>query len=218
MYRSKIVEINKLNYNVLSLKLEKPVNYSFKEGQLAYLSLNEETRRPFSIASTNSDTFLEFIIKIYEERKGFTFSLLSLSKNSSIFISDPLGSISFKDSGVFIAGGTGIVPFLSILRELKNKKSLKENTLIFSNKTEKDIFLKEELNNLQENSLNLIHTLTRESLPNYMNKRIDLTFLKENIKDFNQYFYICGPIRLVGETQHFLRILGADPDKIIMET
>ncbi|MEK6800700.1 MAG: flavodoxin reductase, partial [Nanoarchaeota archaeon] len=81
-----------------------------------------------------------------------------------------------------------------------------------------DIFLKEELNNLQENSLNLIHTLTRESLPNYMNKRIDLTFLKENIKDFNQYFYICGPIRLVGETQHFLRILGADPDKIIMET
>ena len=50
----------------------------------------------------------------------------------------------YKGKGVFIAGGAGVTPFISIFRDLKKQNKIGNNILIFSNKTEADIILKDE--------------------------------------------------------------------------
>jgi hypothetical protein len=58
---------------------------------------------------------------------------------------------------------------------------------------------------------------TRESNIGYVGKRIDRHFLIENIVDFGQDFYVCGPEDMVKECIKYLIDLGADPKSLIFE-
>ncbi len=228
IYKVKILKINSLNANIKSFLVEKPLRYRFIPGQAVDFAIDlpewKDQIRPFSIASLNSEANLEFIIKIYRDIIGVTKKLDELKSGEKLLISDAFGEIKYKGPGIFIAGGTGITPFIAILRQLKKDSELKSNSLIFSNKTEKDIFLKSEIDEMSKEGLNVLYTLTRETnlskqqILMYENKRIDELFLKEKIKDFKQYFYVCGPIRFVGEISYILGKLGADPDKIVVES
>lgn len=221
-HKIKILSTEFVTHDVRRYKTEKPKNFKFIPGQATDLAINlpeyKDQKRPFTFTSLNEDSNLEFTIKSYKERNGVTKKLLDLKKGDEFIITDPFGTIEYKGAGVFIAGGAGITPFIAILRKLRKENNLIGNTLIFSNKTEKDIILKEELDKMAEHGLNLIYTLTREKNPKYKTERINEKFLKENIKDFTQNFYVCGPIRFVGEIQHALRKLGADADSIVLET
>ncbi|MDO8508133.1 MAG: FAD-binding oxidoreductase [Nanoarchaeota archaeon] len=218
----KILNTKQITDNVKSFLVEKPNNFNFIPGQAVDLSINlpdyKNEKRPFTFTSLNEYSNLEFTIKIYNERNGVTKKLGELQNGSELILSDPFGAIQYKGKGVFLAGGAGITPFIAILRQLKKDKALKGNTLIFSNKTEKDIILKEEFDQMKKEGLEVIYTLTRELNSKYENKRIDEDFLKQKINNFNQNFYICGPIRFVGELTSILIKLGANPDSVIVET
>ena len=84
--------------------------------------------------------------------------------------------------------------------------------------TQRDIIIKSEFDEMSMEGLKIIYTLTRESNFLYENKRIDRHFIKEKIKDFKQYFYICGPIRFVGEITSILEKLGVNQNLIVVET
>ncbi len=218
----KIISIEKLTHNVKRFFTEKPKGYKFITGQAAEIAINKKgwvnEKRPFTITSLNEDNFLEFTVKIYRERQGVTNKLDSLNVEDEFVVSEPFGTISFLGNGTFIAGGAGITPFLPIFKNLEKEGKLRGNKLIFSNKTEKDIIAKKDLERFEKNGLKLINILTREKKDRYLHGRADWQFLEKNIKDFTQHFYICGPIRFVGETQFYLRKLGANPDKLILET
>lgn len=87
--------------------------------------------------------------------------------------------------------------------------------LIFSNKTAKDIILKDEFEKILDK--NFINTLTDEKTEKYDNKEIDENYFKEKIKDFSQYFYICGPDAMIESIKEQLLNLGADKEKIVIE-
>ncbi len=53
-----------------------------------------------------------------------TNELLHLEINDELILHDVYGAISYKGEGVFIAGGAGVTPFISILRHLESKKKL----------------------------------------------------------------------------------------------
>ncbi len=217
---AKILKVEDVTHDVKRFTVSKPRGYKYVPGQATELSINKEEwkdkKRPFTFTSLNSDKNLEFTIKIYKERDGVTDEVGKLKKGDEFIISEPFGAIQYKGKGVFIAGGAGITPFIAILRQLQKENKLFGNTLIFSNKTEKDIILKNEFDNMKE--LKKIYTLTREKNVKYDNGRIDEEFLKKYVSDFGQHFYICGPIRMVGETQHFLTKLGADIESIAVES
>ena len=149
------------------------------------------------------------MIKIYENRNGITKKLNILKEGDEIKISEPFGTIKYYGKGIFIAGGAGITPFISMFRELSKNGNLGGNALIFSNKTREDITLKEELDSYK--NLKKIYLLDSEK------ERVNEDFLVKAIKNFNQYFYICGPIGMVGELTHVLIKLGANPEKIVIE-
>lgn len=216
----KILGIKQITHDTNSYKIEKPEKYKFIPGQATELSINlpryKTRKRPFTFASLNEEPYLEFIIKSYKERDGVTKKLLDVKEGDEFLIEEPFGAIQYKKSGIFIAGGAGITPFIAILRQLREEGKLKGNILIFSNKTEKDIILKKELESMKE--LKKIYTLTRESNKNYEHGRVNERFLKKYVKNFNQNFYVCGPVTMVGEITYILQKLGAKPDSIVVES
>ena len=218
----KILKKENVTHDVIRFRIEKPSGYRYMPGQACDLSINldgwRDKKRPFTFTSLNSDHELEFSIKSYKERKSVTNKLRDLKIGDSFIISEPWGAIHYEGNGVFLAGGAGVTPFIAILRQLRRDGKLKGNTLIFSNKTEKDIILRNEFEEMAGEGLEFIKVLTREDKKGFLHGRINKEFLMRNIKDFSQHFYVCGPVAFVGEIQHVLQGLGADSERIVLET
>ena len=210
---SKILKIGFVANDVKSFVIEKPEGYVFNSGQATNLSINtlrfRDEKRPFTFTSTNNDLVIEFIVKKYN---GLTKNLHELNPGDEVIIREPFGSINYFGPGIFIAGGTGITPFLSIFRSL-GEEIVKSNKLFFFNKTHKDIICEGELREMFNE--NVIFSLTDEKRKGYLNKKINKSFLKKEITDFSGYFYICGSPGFVESIRKNLIELGADKNKII---
>ncbi|MEJ2493010.1 MAG: FAD-binding oxidoreductase [Ignavibacteriaceae bacterium] len=215
----KILKTEKVTHDVKRFQVQKPEGYSFTPGQATEASINtpelKDEKRPFTITSLNDEAELEFTIKIYKERDSVTKALDELKAGDEIIIHDVWGAIHYKGPGVFIAGGAGVTPFIAIFRQLYKNNKIEGNRLIFSNKTEKDIILKDEFEKMLGS--NFYNTLTREKSDKYDNRRIDESFLKEQVKDFNQNFYVCGPDKFVQDIQTILSKLGTSPESVVFE-
>jgi ferredoxin-NADP reductase len=215
----KILKTEKVTHDVKRFQVQKPEGYSFTPGQATEASINtpelKNEKRPFTFTSLNDEAELEFTIKIYKERDSVTKALDELKAGDEIIIHDVWGAIHYKGPGVFIAGGAGVTPFIAIFRQLYKNNKIEGNRLIFSNKTEKDIILKDEFEKMLGS--NFYNTLTREKSDKYDNRRIDESFLKEQVKDFNQNFYVCGPDKFVQDIQTILSKLGASPESVVFE-
>ncbi len=210
---SKILKIGFVANDVKSFVIEKPEGYVFNSGQATNLSINtlrfRDEKRPFTFTSTNNDLVIEFIVKKYN---GLTKNLHELNPGDEVIIREPFGTINYFGPGIFIAGGTGITPFLSIFRSL-GEEIVKSNKLFFFNKTHKDIICEGELREMFNE--NVIFSLTDEKRKGYLNKKINKSFLKKEITDFSGYFYICGSPGFVESIRKSLIELGADKNKII---
>jgi len=215
----KILEIEKVTHNVKRFVIEKPDNYTFNPGQATSVTINsdqwKDDKHPFTFTSLNEDEHLEFTIKIYPVHNGLTKDLDQLKKSDELIIEEPWGAIQYKGPGYFIAGGAGVTPFIAILRDLHKKNKLKGNTLLFSNKTEKDIILKDEFEKMLGDDF--INVITDEKTDKYINQFIDRDFLEKHIDDFSKKFYVCGPPEMIEDLKKSLKDLGADPDALVFE-
>jgi len=117
----KILKTEMVTHNVKRFTLEKPKNYSFISGQATDVSINkpglENELRPFTFTCLNTDPYLEFTIKIYKGHNGVTEKLLDVNSGDELILHDVFGAINYQGPGLFIAGGAGITPFISILRQ-----------------------------------------------------------------------------------------------------
>jgi ferredoxin-NADP reductase len=215
----KVLKIENVTYNVRRFTVSRPANYSFVPGQATDVSINKESlkdeKRPFTFTGLNEWPNLEFTTKIYTDHHGVTEELGKIKEGDELIIRDVWGAINYKGPGVFIAGGAGVTPFIAIFRHLHKENKLKGNRLIFSNKTEKDIILRDEFSKMLGN--NFYNTLTQEKNENYDHRVIDKTFLQDQIKDFSQNFYVCGPDQFVKNITDFLQELGARADAVVFE-
>jgi len=215
----KIISTEYVTHNVKRFKLTKPPLYTFISGQATDIVINlpnwKEERRPFTFTSLNDWENLEFTIKIYSDHDGVTNQLGKSQAGDELILHDVWGAINYKGEGVFIAGGAGVTPFIAILRQLQKDGKLGNNQLLFSNRTSKDIILKEEFEKMLGN--NFINTLTNEKTDKYDNRKIDEDYLKEKISDPSQYFYICGPDAMVESISEDLQKIGVDKGRIVTE-
>ena len=215
----KIISAKYVTHNVRQFRLEKPQGYTFVPGQATELSINleqwKDEKRPFTFTCLNSDDYLEFTIKTYTNHDGVTNQLSKLNVGDEVIIRDVWGAIEYKGEGYFIAGGAGITPFLAILRQLNNDGAIGGNKLFFSNKTDKDIILGDELKSILGE--NAVFTVTGQKDSQYDKRHIDADFLKAEIKDFKKHFYVCGPDVMVEEISGLLAELGADMESVVFE-
>lgn len=215
----KIRSIEKVTHDVLKIVTEKPKGYHFTPGQATEIAINKVgwgmERRPFTFTCLPDDDYLEFTIKTYPSHKGVTNELLQLKSGDELILHDIFGAISYKGEGVFIAGGAGITPFISIFRLLRAKKEVGGNKLICANKAKKDIILREEFENLLDK--NFINILSDEKSGEYAHGYIKAEFLKEYITDSEKKIYLCGPEPMMEAVEKELAKLGIDINGIIKE-
>lgn len=215
----KILSIKQITHDVKRFRLEKPEGYSFIPGQATEVSINtaefRDEKRPFTFTCLNSAPYLEFTIKIYSSHNGITNEIGKLEPGAELIIRDVWGAINYKGKGVFIAGGAGITPFISIFRDLQTKDEIPGNILIFANKTKADIILEREFKVLLGKSF--INILSDEKADGYFHGMINEDFLKANIGDFNRKFYVCGPPPMIDAVLKLLADLGVGENAITLE-
>lgn len=217
-----ILDVDNVTHDVKQFTLEKPDGYEFESGQATEVAIDKEgwreEKRPFTFTSLNEDENLEFVIKIYPEHDGVTEQIGTLKKGDKLIIDEPWGTIQYKDEGVFLAGGAGVTPFISIFRNLQKNGEIGNNKLIFSNKTEKDIILKDEFEEmLGDNFINAITDEEPDGDHIFLDGFIDKEFLESVINDLDQPFYVCGPQPFNEAIMKYLKELGADPSALIFE-
>lgn len=218
-YTVKVKEVEKITHDVLRIVTEKPSNFSFTPGQATEVAINKSNwqneKRPFTFTSLPTDPHLEFTIKTYPSHNGVTNELLNLKAGDELIVGDAWGTISYKGEGVFIAGGAGVTPFISILRDLNLKDELGSNRLIFANKKKADIIHEEEFKKILKD--HFFNILSDEDIAHYSSGYISEEFLKDLGVDNAKYIYLCGPRPMMKAVESQLNGLGVDKKAIVKE-
>jgi len=205
----------------------------FKAGQTCDVTLVEPryqdekgTSRTFSIASSPSDLpRVTFATRL--TGSAFKRSLLEAPPGTAVELDGPYGSFTLHQNGkkpaVFLAGGIGITPFRSIIKDAVERCLPHSLALVYSNRTlASTAFLGDfEAWAKKAPAFKLIPTLT-ERRPSeawaYDTGMIDVPFLTRHLTSFGEtIFYVAGPAPFVNAMMTLLPEAGADPDNIRAE-
>jgi propane monooxygenase reductase subunit len=153
---TEVEAVEELTHDIrrLVLRVREPDGLQFNAGQYVDIGIpgTEDEHRSFSMANSPRDPErLEFMIKLYE---GGRFSGL-LANGDGIAVGDeltckgPFGMFTLRDSSprrlVFIAGGAGMAPILSLLRSMAEMGTERPATFYYGARTTGDLFALEEI-------------------------------------------------------------------------
>ncbi len=214
-----ITSIKNLTHDVLEIRAQKPKDLSYVSGQAADISIHknglEKELRAFTFTSLPEDDYIEFVIKTYPSHNGVTNALRSLKAGDELIFHGVFGDIAYKGGGLFIAGGAGITPFLSMLKKLEKNNQTNDVKLLFANKTKSDIIHEEYLKNLL--GARFINVLSDETIDGFEHGYISEEMIKKYSDGLSGYFYLCGPPPMMNAVEKQLASLGIAEDKIIKE-
>ena len=212
--------IRPITHDVNELTFDRPEGYDFTPGQATDLALDRDgwrdEKRPFTFTSLPDADHLQFTIKSYPEHGGVTEQIGQMQPGDRVIIEDPWGAISDQGPGTLIAGGAGLTPFLSILRARQAESGTLEGyRLIFSNKEERDIILREELERMPGLALDLV--LSDDNAAGAQHATIDGEFLEANDVDFGGTVYLCGPPPMQEDLSTALKARGVSEERLVHE-
>lgn len=225
-YNLKISELIELCPTAKAVRFELNGNpFNFMPGQFVMIQRDLEKngkfkvsgdkpkiqKRAFSMSSSPTEKkFLEVTVKTTEE-PFFSNYLINYSEIGEEFnVVGPFGIFYFDENKtnkdiILIGAGSGISPLMSILRYIDNKKLKVNAHIIYSNKTEKEILWREEIEKLSEKeNISYEVTLTREEWDGTKG-RINKEMIEKNLKNLNKTdFYLCGPPLFVKDIERIL--------------
>ncbi|MEK7579703.1 MAG: FAD-dependent oxidoreductase [Patescibacteria group bacterium] len=182
MHLVKLLAKKEVAENTLVFFLEKPKNFKFVPGQFITLYLKNNLAHDFSIASSPKEK--ELIIATRMRDSSFKKLLGKIKVGDKIKIEGSSGQFILhknkKNPAVFLAGGIGITPFRSMIKNFPNRKI----TLFYSNRKTEDAAFLDELKELENKNLKLVATMTKEK-----GKHINPKMIKENVKDWRRVIY-----------------------------
>ena len=219
-HRLTLIDITPVTHDTNRLRLPRPDGYAFTPGQATDLAIDRdgwrEEKRPFTFTSQPDEPELEFVIKSYPDHDGVTEQIAGLTVGDEVLIGDPWGAIKNKGGpALFIAGGAGITPFIPILRKRRASGQIGETRLVFSNRTEADIILRDEWEGMP--GLDPIFVVTDQPDSALPHGPVDRDFLAPLVDGFDGHAYICGPDKMVTDLAQTLRDLGLPDDRIVHE-
>ncbi len=163
----RVVEVRPDCEGVYSLALEPDghAGMEFQAGQFGWLTVRETPftlqQHPFSFtSSTASRGRIEFGIK---ELGDFTATIKNLKPGARAFVEGPYGAFTLDpeaQGAVFVIGGIGITPALSILRTCRDQQDRRPMLLIYANTRWEDVAFRQELDDLSKHlDLEIVHVL-----------------------------------------------------------
>lgn len=210
----------------------KPEGFTYEAGQSIDLFLvdppetdAEGNKRAYSLSSSPDESNLAITTRMRDT--AFKRVLGSLPVGSSLQLDGPFGSMTLHKNtakpAVFLAGGIGITPFYSIIKDAAHKQLPHTLTLLYSNRTPDDAAFHEEIQNIAETyeQLTYIPTMTdreRNSAWNGESGYITGEMIKRYVPDgANAIFYMAGPLPFVTAMKTAIADAGGDPDNIRFE-
>ena len=188
-----------------------------------------QAQRSYSIASPQgSDSRLELTVEHVKEGEVSPFLLDVLALGEVIELRGPIGGyFTWRpgDAGplMLVAGGSGIVPLMAILRTRTAAADRTPVRLLYSSRTAGDIIYRDELDRMANagDGLEIVHTLTREQPPNWVGERgrIGQAMLSKYSwpAPARPLAFVCGPTPFVEAVANALVALELAPDRIKTE-
>ncbi len=201
--------------DMYSFVFEKPENVSWNAGQHGIFTITsqriEKATRPFSISSSQDESFIMITTHIPARPSAFKQALFEMKFGMTISMRGPVGGL-FQpklSSRLFIAGGIGITPYRAILVELAKNNELNrdEHRLIYVDRHKEFLYTKE-FESMQTSSTFLVQ---------YVNDRDAMRLpLQEFIERHANYatYYIVGSKSFLESTEEQLRSLGIHKSNI----
>lgn len=229
-YASKLLNRVEVAEGTMAFQFEKPPGFDFKPGQSADLTLlnppetdSEGNVRTFSIASAPFENQLGFATRMRDT--AFKRSLKNVPLGSVVKMGSAMGSFTLhKNSAkpaVFLAGGIGITPFSSIVRQADHDHAPHKLYLFYSNRRPKDAPFLGILQNLEKTNPNFRFIATMTEMPrsnktwNGETERINKEMLSKYLNDLRgPIYYIAGPPAMVSGLKTMLVESGVDEDDI----
>lgn len=215
---------------VHSLLLDVPDWPGHLAGQHVDLRLTSEdgyqAQRSYSIASAPEDQRLMLTIERLEEGEVSPYLSDALEPGDALELRGPIGGyfVWHEPLGgplLLLAGGSGVVPFRSILRHHAATRSRVPVRLLYSARRFAEVIYREELERLAANGVDVKLTLTREWPDGWTGyrRRIDPDLLREIAwpPNENPLVYACGPTSFVETAANALVSLGYQPTRIRTE-
>lgn len=227
----RVVEVIQETPNVWTIKLRPPEGhrcYDYLPGQFHFLTLSRGRGLPteehhWTISS--SPTEEGFITSTIKQSGDFTSTIGQTQPGDTAAVLGPFGRFSYvllpaEGDLIFIAGGIGITPLMSMLRHLRDTRANRRVLLIYANTTQSDIVFRDELAAIvagESPLLQVIHLLSRPE-PGWGGETGFLDRAKverlcgKNVAD--KAYYVCGPPAMMTAVLAILDQLGV-PEAVI---
>ncbi|MBU6371061.1 MAG: oxidoreductase [Patescibacteria group bacterium] len=204
--------------------------FAFRPGQYLEWTLghgnadDRGNRRYFTIASSPTDPDIRLGVKFYEQSSSFKRKLFFMKPGDRLAAGGLAGDFTLPKNRaerlVFIAGGIGVTPFVSMAKYLIDKNDRRDVTFLYSNPTQDDIAYRDVFEDARVKiGMKTVYALTRETgsvaNSNFYAGRITGDMIRKFVPDFRgRHFYISGTRDMVTTCQAELARIGVPSGRI----
>ncbi len=176
-----------------------------------------QAQRSYSIASAPDGRQVELTVERIEDGEVSPYLTDELRRGDQIELRGPVGGyfVWTPQRGgplLLVAGGSGVVPLMAMLRHRVAARSDVPTTLLLSSRSWEDVIYREELERVDGDGLRVVHTLTRSQPEGWTGyaRRVDEAMLRElgPPPDERPLVYVCGPTPFVEAVSSALVALG----------
>src|SRR6202042_2509894 len=209
----------------LVLRLLEPAEIKFFPGQYMDIAIpGTDTTRSFSMANTSSreSGLLEFIIKVYPDGVFSRFLAERLAEGDRLDLSGPFGVFTLREGEndlIFVGGGAGMAPILSLLRTLAERGIQRKATFFYGARAKRDLCFEAELRALEEKlpGFRYIPALSEPDIDDQWEGETGLItdVVRRHASDLTgAHAYVCGPPPMVEAALPLLGQLGVEEKRI----
>jgi len=187
-----------------------------------------QAQRSYSIASAPEDSRLMLTVERLPDGEVSSYLVGELRPGDTLELRGPIGGYFVWETRMggpllLVAGGSGIVPLMAMLRHRKSSGAKVGARLLYSSRSWEDIVFRDELERLtsESNGPRVIHTLTRSQPPGWTGyaRRVDAAMLNEAAwaPSTMPATFVCGPTPFVESVAGALVLLGHAANRVKAE-
>ena len=205
-----VISNTQLTPNNYLLEISK--NIEFTAGQFVAISLpNLEDKRLYSIASGEQDSTLKILYEVVPDGL-LTKQLCQLKAGDRVTVSEPMGRfLPTHGKALWIATGTGIAPFISMLRSGYGN----DKTLLHGSRTVEGFFFQDQFTLSMGDSY--LRFCTTETAPGIISGRLTHHLKQMDGLDPDILYYLCGSNQMVVDVREILINKGIPYENIKAE-
>jgi ferredoxin-NADP reductase len=185
-----------------------------------------QAQRSYSIGSAPDGTQIELTVERLDDGEVSPYLTDELRPGDQIELRGPIGGYFVWEPSqdgplLLVAGGSGVVPLMAMIRARAAAASETDTRLLFSSRAWDDVIYRDELEQLNGGGLRVVHTLTRSQPPAWTGytRRVDSEMLADVGPGPAERprVYVCGSTPFVEAVAEALVHLGHDPQAVKTE-